>query len=658
MLNLLQDLTSEKVLSQINYQFAKFIDNKQQQNHDYNEQQKNLAVLISALVSFHSLQGNSCLNLNSKSAKYPFGLKPTENNKRNYYAEIMQKIGNISPLEWQTALRDHIAFSLTPENIAPLLFQNERLYFYRYWQAENRIAYYLQQAVSFEQESANPLLDRKILDLYFTEPPQDPSGIDWQKVAAATALNKKFSIISGGPGTGKTTTVAKLIASLQRKQLEQNLPLLKIALAAPTGKAAARLSESIHASFSRLQIPTEFLTTAGTMTIHRLIGINPNSDTPRHHQQNPLHVDLLVVDEASMIDLFVMEKLCNALKPTTHLILLGDKDQLASVEAGNLMGELGELLTKGYSSQHSDYLTQATGYRIFSQQDNVPAICDSLCYLRYSHRFGEDTGIGKLAHAVKNKEAKQSWEILKENPLGDLTLVSYASINDFSEKRLWIEDSVNLVVNKAQELYREYLELAKQREKSVNQVSVKQIFEAFQKVRFLGALRVSELGVDRLNQHIAEKLQKAKLVQFKHSRENYLGKPILITENSPQNHVYSGDIGIILPDLDGKLRVYFDTPFDNDEGYLNLSLNRLPEYEPAYIMTVHKSQGSEFQHTLLVMPQMIAPVLTKELVYTAITRASRHFTLFSNENIWKEAVKEEVQRQSGLIEQLRQLQGS
>ena len=177
-----------------------------------------------------------------------------------------------------------------------------------------------------------------------------------------------------------------------------------------------------------------------------------------------------------------------------------------------------------------------------------------------------------------------------------------------------------------------------------------QIFAAFQQVRFLSALRVGEFGVERLNLAIAEALQQAHLIHFNHSRDSYMGKPILITENSPQNHIFSGDIGIMLPDESGKLRIYFETT--GTEEPLSLSPNRVVQYEAAYVMTVHKSQGSEFAHTLLIMPTTYAPIVTKELLYTAVTRAKQQFTLFSHEKVWLQAVNADIQRQSGLNAQL------
>lgn len=642
MLNLLYALKEEKIISELNYQFAKMIDGKQQ-GMGYSEQQQNLAVLLSGLLSFQVMQGHSCLRLSSSLARNFFGLQERKLS-RDYYTEILQKIGDIQPLEWPSLLSHHMAFSQHPSQIAPLLFQHERLYFYRYWQAEHRIAQALQQKVEIKQHQADNRLNRQILERFF--PPQ--TAIDWQKIAVATSLNQSFSLISGGPGTGKTRTVAILLAALQLKQLEQGLPPLKIALAAPTGKAAARLKESIAANLAQLELPPSLKQQVPTQasTIHTLLGIRPNSDLPEYHLTHQLSYDLLVVDEASMIDLFIMEKLFNALKPSTRLILLGDKDQLASVEAGNAMSELGDLLTFGYSEAHCHYLSETTGHTLFAQNTHIPPICDSLCHLRHSYRFDENSGIGELAKRINMQQAGESWQLFSNTQFNDIQRYAYPPIETFSEKSHWVQHCVKQVVEHAVSQYRLYLTLVNKRVESPETVSVSDIFAAFQKVRFLSALRVSELGVERLNQTIAEALLQARLVDFKQSRENYIGKPILITENAPQQQIFSGDIGIVLPDEQGKLRIYFETQIEGK--HLSISPSRVPNYEPAYVMTVHKSQGSEFEHTFLVMPLGFSPVLSKELLYTAVTRAKKAFTLFSEEKVWKSAVRTEISRQSGL----------
>lgn len=649
MLALLEDLKAEKWLSELNFQFAKFIDRKQQPYH-YTQTQQNLAILLAALLSYHMMQGHTAMHLET-ALKNPFGLLANKS-ERDFLAEILQKIDQIPPLEWPKYLKDHIAFSDSPETIAPMLFQGELVYFYRYWQSENCVATYLQHAVSLPQESSSSdwAFERAVLEKLFPEKQPD---INWQKVAVATALKNRFSVISGGPGTGKTTTVAKLLVALQEKQQHQQQPLFNIALVAPTGKAAARLKESLHKSLQ--QIETDIAIETSASTIHRLLGIRPQSDLPTYHQQNPLPIELLVVDEASMIDLTLMEKLMNALKPQARLILLGDKDQLASVEAGAIMGELGDFITQGYSQAHCDYLNAVTGEQLQSS-GQASAISDSLCHLRKSYRFHEQSGIGHLAALVNAQQAVKSWEIFANSDFEDLACVEYPSVTDFPDKGQWQAYCRQLIIKKAVESYRAYLMLAAKRERDPKSVSISEIFSAFQRVRFLSALRVSEFGVESLNQGIAEALRQAKLVQFNHSRDRYHGKPILITQNSPMNQVYSGDIGLILYDEEKNLRVYFDTLQENGEHY-SLSLSRVPDFEPAYVMTVHKSQGSEFEDVYFIMPLNFSPVVTKELIYTAITRAKSHFTLFSAQKTWIQGVKSAIERQSGLGAQLNRMIG-
>lgn len=653
MLNLLLELKNEKIISDLNYQFARLIDSKQQA-YDYSPLQKNLAVLLAALVSFHVGQGHTALRLDTENAMNLFELR----NKPQYQpflAEILQKIEQIPPLEWQDVLKEHIAFSDSPEKIAPMLFQNGLLYFYRYWQAERNIAAYLKQAVEFSPEIANTELDKQILEQLFGT--SEKAEINWQKVAVATALKQHFSLISGGPGTGKTTTVVKLLLGLQLKQLALNKPLLQIALAAPTGKAAARMKESIEAKLAEETSLPQSLKAAipsKAMTIHRLLGARPLSEATKYHAQNPLHYDLVVLDEASMIDLSMMEKIVQALKPTARFILLGDKDQLASVEAGAIMGELGSFLQYGYSQAHCDYLNAVTDYDIPAGEPL--AIGDCLSHLKHSYRFGEKAWIGDLATAVNAQKISLSWQIFEQyQESGKLEHIAYPQSNEMTDKSSWTQKSVQLVVEKAVEIYRDYLLAVKWREADPQAVEIATIFAKFQKVRFLSALRVGELGVEQLNHAIAEGLRRAGLVQFQHSRDHYIGKPILVTENRPSHNIASGDIGIILPDENGENRVYFDSQQKETGQYHSLPLSRLPDYETAYIMTVHKSQGSEFEHTLLVLPLALSPVLSKELIYTAITRAKDRFTLFGNEKVWKYSVGAKTTRQSGLKEQLMQI---
>ena len=653
MLTLLSQLKEKGRINTADYYFAEFIHRKQQP-FDYAPSVQNLAVLMAALCNFNYRQGNTCLLLNQATEQDLFGLQDYFN-ERIYLTEIQQKIDYVPISQWQSTLQkaQHIAFTDSPlQQIAPLVLQFNCLYFYRVWQDEFRIADYFKSAVCFEPVFSEGQLTQiaSILHRYF----QEEQGIDWQKIAVAMALRQRFCLITGGPGTGKTTTVTKLLLTLQ--ELYQND--LRIKLVAPTGKAAARLTESIVDAVERLkqafaqepnqrEIIENLAIPMSAETIHRLLGVRFFSEETRYHADNPLPLDVLVVDEASMIDLTLMAKLLNALKPETKLILLGDKDQLASVEAGAILGELGRFVNAAkptYSSSMAQYLQATTGMTLPSE-DKVNAISDSICYLQVSRRFGANPEVGELATAVNLGDALKSWQLLQQYQQHQdkhcgvyLTdFAHYLTNKDDVQQR---KACVKLIVDRAAEEYAYYLQQIPS-EGVLHEDQVRSIFAAFNCIRFLTALRVGEFGVEQLNLAIAEKLRQKRLLQFHQEREWYVGKPIMVTQNDSSVGLYNGDIGIYL----GHGRVWFE---QGQNSYKKVLASRVPNHETAFVMTVHKSQGSEFPHTFLILPLENSPVLSKELVYTGITRTKDFLTVFASQSVWESAVKNPVQRQSGL----------
>lgn len=454
-------------------------------------------------------------------------------------------------------------------------------------------------------------------------------------MAVATAIKSPFSIITGGPGTGKTTTVTRLLLVLQ----ELFDCKLHIKLVAPTGKAASRLEESIKNALGFMQekmnlshslfnaIPQK------ASTLHSLLGVNAFNDYTRYNSHNPLQLDVLVVDETSMIDLPMMAKLINALKPETRLILLGDQAQLASVEAGAVLGELAQFVNQPYSHEQATYLQVTTGYKVEGSDCSNP-IRDCLCHLTESRRFDKDSGIGKLAEFIQKGKADDSLKLFDHYPQE----LHFNALNDES-------DAVNQVVKSAVENYRTFLkmldDLRKQKidpnAKNEQGISYAEAIQAqFNSVRFLTALRNNNLGVENLNKEIALALREQKLLWFRNEQDWYIGKPIMITENDHNVRLYNGDIGLCL--ANGK--VWF--------GNREVLTNRIPAHEPAFMMTIHKSQGSEFEHTVMVLPTEVNPVLSRELVFTGVTRAKKELTVFADEKIWKTAIRQTVKRQSGL----------
>lgn len=632
MLSVLQKLKEQGILSQGDYYFAKLIADKQC-HMDYAEPIKNLAILLAALCSWRYTQGNTCSQLDRYLENNLFGLayRTTE---EDYLAEIHEKIGYLPVEDWQNALCGHMAFTQDPVNqIAPMAFQFGALYFYRAWQDEYRIAQYIKntlkkyRTLAFSYDEIHQKLEK-----YF---PEKQEKTDWQKVAVATAIKSPFSIITGGPGTGKTTTVTRLLLVLQ----ELFDCKLHIKLVAPTGKAASRLEESIKNALGFMQ---EKMNLSNSLfnaipqkasTLHSLLGVNAFNDYTRYNSHNPLQLDVLVVDETSMIDLPMMAKLINALKPETRLILLGDQAQLASVEAGAVLGELAQFVTQPYSHEQATYLQATTSYEVEAADCSNP-IRDCLCHLTESRRFDKDSGIGKLAEFIQKGKADDSLELFDHYPQE----LHFNALNDES-------DAVNQVVKSAVENYRTFLkmldDLRKQKidpnAKNEQGISYAEAIQAqFNSVRFLTALRNSDLGVENLNKEIALALRAEKLLWFRNEQDWYIGKPIMITENDHNVSLYNGDIGLCL--ANGK--VWF--------GNREVLTSRIPAHEPAFMMTIHKSQGSEFKHTVMVLPTEVNPVLSRELVFTGVTRAKKQLTVFADEKIWKTAIRQTVKRQSGL----------
>ena len=519
----------------------------------------------------------------------------------------------------------------------PLVLDGERLYLRRYWRDETLVA----RAVRERAEAARPVdiaTTRDWLDRLFPPQPQAP-GPDWQKLACAIALRSNVAIITGGPGTGKTYTVARLLALLFATAPEAGRQ--RVALAAPTGKAAARLKQSIDKALSELaervggDLPLRELTArmGAARTLHSLLGARPDSRAFAHHRGNPLDVDVLIVDEASMVHLEMMASLLDALPPTATLILLGDKDQLASVEAGAVLGDLCHDAGSGnYDLDTLAYAQAASGETI--AQEFVGAggpLAQQTVMLRASRRFGGP--IGQLALAINAGDSIRSEEVLRAG--GD-------SVR-------WIEHAQQpQLLQLALQGYAPYLELLREGG-AVHEDWVRQILLRFEAFRILCAVRDGEWGVAGLNEAIELRLAAAGLLR--RGGEWYVGRPVMVTRNDYATSVFNGDIGVTLPDPGraNALRVYF---LEGDKVRSVLA-TRLRNVETAFAMTVHKSQGSEFRHTVLALPRERNAILTRELVYTGITRASVQFTLITpSGEVLFDAIARRTHRTSGLQELL------
>ncbi|PMR68921.1 exodeoxyribonuclease V subunit alpha [Halomonas heilongjiangensis] len=540
--------------------------------------------------------------------------------------------------------------------------------------------------------------------------------IDWQQAACALAARSPFAVITGGPGTGKTTTVVKLLALLQALQLgQEDRHALRIRLAAPTGKAAARLNDSIakqvkglslvelasavgqqgvDISTLRDSIPTE------VTTLHRLLGSRPDTRHFRHHAGNPLALDVLVIDEASMVDIEMMAAVLTALPPRARLVLLGDKDQLASVEAGAVLGDLCQRAEGGhYTRQTAEWLEAVTGaplpadYRDDYHGTPGQPLDQAIAMLRVSHRFDAASGIGQLAEAVNRpldaghtaKEKRRAVrQVLEHTPAyADLARLRLADADDPALDRLVVDGAPVGFPNSGQGRrdprgeplapptgYRHYLEVLRDQrptdtsfgeaggeERAPFDAWARAVLEAHGRFQLLCALRRGPWGIDGLNPRIGQALRRARLIAASdHELESgwFEGRPVLVTRNDYGLGLMNGDIGITLALPDDRepgrrlLRIAF--PASDGSGQIKWVLpSRLQAVETVFAMTVHKSQGSEFTHTALLLPDAPNPILTRELVYTGITRARDWLTLVeTGRGMLDEAVTREVMRVSGL----------
>lgn len=554
------------------------------------------------------------------------------------------------------------------------------LYLRRYRAYEERVGHALRQRA----QSALPVpeaLARDWLDRFFGGQPgagdADPDPTDWQKLACAVALRAHLSVITGGPGTGKTYTAARLLALLLA--LHDGANPLRVALAAPTGKAAARLKQSIDGSLQALKAqagapsapasgdPTRGTTGEGdgesaeknaekivgraldldaliqrigpARTLHSLLGARPGTRQFRHHAANPLDVDVLIVDEASMVHLEMMDALLQALPPTARLVLLGDKDQLASVEAGAVLGDVcRDAAQGGYQAETVRFAAAVAGQTLAAQfqasgTPSVSALAQQTVMLRKSRRF--DGPIGQLALAVNAGDAARVAEAfaLPAGPQGLalLALQPHAAqaVCDLALGRLRDGCGPSGVASDGAGLprasYVDYLQkvrgLPATGDVAVHAAAVVQVLQCFDRFRILCAVHQGEWGTTALNAAVQKALADAGWL--KPQGEWFAGRPVMVTRNDTPLGVFNGDVGVVLPNAQGVLKAWFL----DGEQLRSVSVSRLAHAETAFVMTVHKSQGSEFAHTALVLPPGAAEVLTRELVYTGITRAREQFTL-------------------------------
>jgi exodeoxyribonuclease V alpha subunit len=521
-----------------------------------------------------------------------------------------------------------VAASGRDGKMLPIVIDDEgRIYLYRYYDHEWQLARAIAARIS---NASLPPLNAPVcrfLEERFAENTGRLSGrIDWQKIAVERALTSSLTIISGGPGTGKTTIVTTLIAALAI-----NDPLPRIALLAPTGKAAARMKDTINKQMSTLSPELRQRLPDRASTIHMIMGAIPDSNEFRHNSDNPLPYDLIVIDEASMIDLSLAARLFSALLPGARVIMLGDKDQLAAVEAGAVFAELAKnTFASGLTGKNDLNENSSSRRPRKSETSEHKSLSDCVVWLTENYRFGVDSPIAKLASLVVNSEDEKLAQWLHGQK---------------SEEIKWEDIGEDLPANVVEQLVRGFDKYVE----AVIQGDPVKVLNAYENFCVLCAVRFGKRGVAGINDILTQKLRSKLSGQVLVHSPWYQGRPVMVTENDYSLGVFNGDIGIALKGDDGLVNVWFSS---RSGDIRPITPSSLPAHQTAFAMTVHKSQGSEFNEVAFILPAKDSPVLTRELVYTAVTRAKRKLSIYGDMEILKSSVKRPTLRRSGLAEKI------
>jgi exodeoxyribonuclease V alpha subunit len=587
------NLLRQQGFSELACQFAAFIDRKE-------GGKRSVVSLTAGLLTEMMAQGHVCLNLHA----IPDSLQP-------FLALLPDEVDS-----WQTELKAGKSVG-QPGDYRPLILTDDGLlYLYRFWRDERDVARAIQQRLQGLADLNVEQLNQDLADWH-----NPVAGIDWQKVAVAMAVSRQFAVISGGPGTGKTTIVLKILQCLQNQYRRDNTgastssaresdnPALRIGLAAPTGKAAARLQQSIS-QYQDLEVKT----------LHRLLGITEHNDQGRYNAGRTLPLDVLIIDEASMIDISLMARLMRAMPERARLILLGDSQQLASVESGAVLANLSEQ-EQGHFSEA--FITQFPVLGLTqSRPKGEGLLTDSFVRLQHSYRFDKDSLIGQLAEQVNAGHADNAIGLLRSQATP-----------------IWQPSETPHLLETVSKGYQDFIHAV---EKAAEPQTVIQAFDTF---RVLAALRQGPQSVASVNRMMHRLLAQR---GWRTGQSYYPGRPIMITQNDYRQKLFNGDIGVVLRDATGQLKACFY--FGEEIRWIGL--NRLPAHETVFAMTVHKSQGSEFDAISILLPDEISPILNRELLYTAITRARKSLTVLASEPVLRHTIHSRHQRESGLKKQL------
>jgi len=601
---LLKKAISRKIICPLDYFFCCSVAQKESQK----------IMLLSACIHYWIRMKHTCLPISYFEEQKIFYKK--ENNA------LIKKI-------WKTA---NLSKNFKPEifkssiisngnRATPLIFLNEKIYFYKTWIAEKKIFKFISQSNNIKIKQLTSIKEKIITLLKkCTE--------NSQKIAIILSTIKKITFIIGGPGTGKTTIVSNILEVMMTISKKK----IKIQLAATTGKAANHLTESIKKCM--LNIPlfknNKRILISPAITLHRLLKINNIQNTYSDKKNTVLDIDILIIDESSMIDIFVMEKLIDNISKKTRIIFLGDHNQLPSINCGHVLKDIYSYYKHGYSENIIKIINYFNIFEINHVNSyKFSNINDKICILTKNYRFNIKSNIFKVSKKIIQNTS---------NNFKKLFLNNYRDIKFYSLKT---KDDYKKMISKLVENYENYWNILKEKNMPLNAIL------NFKKYRLMCIFKNGPFGVEGLNKEIEKRMKKLKFIQNNdvNSKEIYFGQPILILKNNYTIKLYNGDVGVIMYDHNKELKAFF---CNHKEKTRSIPINLLPKFQTNWATTVHKTQGSEFYHSTLVLPNFDSEILTKELIYTAVTRPKKKLTVYSSKKIFLRSIQKETKRCSGL----------
>lgn len=593
MMNLLKKAVQKKIINQIDFDFATFLDKK-----------NNIIMLVAACISYENRQGHIFL---------PIQYFEKNNFFSSFNQKFIKKILIIlkKKINWEIELLKHSSCS-NGYRPTPLVIYQKKIYLYKMWKSKNNILDYL--STNHITKKINKKKCLVILNNLFPNKKKD-----FQKISAATALLNKIVFIIGGPGTGKTTTILKIIIAL----IKSTKKIIKIQLSAPTGKATTHLFEMIKNNIFDIYLSKKEKQSIllAPKTIHQLLNIHKISQKSIFNKNHLLDLDVLIIDEISMVDILMMEKILFSVSKKTKLIFIGDQNQLRPIEPGSILRYICHHIKYSYNTKNILNIEKITGYKLLNKIKTKIAILisNNICTLHKNYRFNQHSGIYILSHAVIN----QKIEIIKNACNNKIKNIFFYQIN-----------SIQKYNNMIEQLSLKYTYFWKMIQ---NQKNILNIIQTFQQHQILCVLNDGLFGVNVLNIKIEENMYHKKMIKYIDINKElwYIGKPIMITKNNPYLNVFNGNIGITNINHNGVLQVSF---LKENNTIHNLPVKILKHYKTAWVITIHKAQGSEFINTTLVLPNVYSSYLNQDIIYTGITRSQKTLNVFSNKDTFIKSI--------------------